>query len=110
MEIKIAETGKIETLELIDPNTKTNWIEDLMGNHNSLPAHNGDYYVMAQADFDWWADLVERYQAADDRYNDLVGTLADDDKKALIEEAHNINCDLENFPEALEAVCDRFDE
>lgn len=107
MEIIITETGEKEELTLIDPKSGVNWINDLMGNHDALPDRNDEgYHLMDQENYDWWADLVTRYQAADNKYHDLLNSLTGDDYDALLDAGQNINVDLENHPEALNAICD----
>lgn len=115
MEIRIAETNEIKDLDIIDPKSGVNWIADLMGNHGALPTSevDDDGYdtgnkIMSQEDYEWWSDLVDRYQAADDRYHALRKSL--DDDEALVFDAQNINVDLEDYPGALNDVCDQHDK
>ena len=116
MEIKIIETNEIKNLDIIDPKTGINWISDLMGNHDALPEREEidemetGYYLMSDEDHDWWARLVERYQAADDRYNELLDLLDDDEREELERDAQGINVDLEDHPRALSQVCDKYDK
>jgi len=111
--IKITETGKIETLSLIDPKSGCDWISDMLGNHDALVFNDdgtGDAsYIMTQSDYDWWSDLVERYQAADDRYHELLDDA--DDRDALLDAMSSEpgDYDLEHQPEIMQQVCDRFD-
>ncbi len=111
MEIKIIETGEIEELVLIDRESGVNWVRDLMGNHNALPDRSDDGdYLMGVEDYEWWQDLTRDYQAADDRYHDLLKTLNDDDYDRLLDDAQNISVDLEDFPGTLNRVCDDYEE
>lgn len=108
MNVTIIETGKNETLSITDPKSGMDWTNDLLGNHGALPEYNDetDSYHMSQDDYEWWSDLIERYQTADNRYHELRHSLPGEEAEALEEAAHSINCDLENHPEALQAVCD----
>lgn len=118
MEIKIKETGKIEELNLVDPRSGVDWIGDLMGNHDATPEteidDDGDetgYYLMSQEDFNWWEDLTERYQKADDRFYRLIKEVNDLQREELLQAQHSeCCCDLENYPEQLNSVCDSFYE
>ena len=111
MDIKIIETGETEELTLVDPKSGVNWINDLMGNHGVLPSCNDEgVYLMSQDDYDWWADLTTQYQNADNRYHDLLTGLNGDTYDALLDDAQNINVDLEHFPYALNNVCDEYEE
>jgi hypothetical protein len=110
MEIKIKETGELETLEIIDPKYGVNWINDLMGNHGELPEYDDEegIYLIDQESYDWWKDLTSRYQAADDRYYELKKEV--DDTEAFEREMQDAcSCDLENMPEAMQAVCDEWE-
>lgn len=111
MDIKIIGTNQMTKLNLIDPATKISWIRGLMGNHGALPQYDedNDYYLMSQADYDWWYDLVTRYQAADDRYHDLRRSLCGLQYDKLVSAADDIDVDLEDYPSALNQVCDRFE-
>lgn len=116
MDIKIIETGETEELNIIDPKSGANWINDLMGNHDALPELEEDedgyetgYHLMTQEDFDWWKNLTEEYQKADNRFNELLKTVSNDKYEELQSDAHNINVDLEDFPAALNNVCDYYD-
>ena len=109
MEIKINETNEIVTLRIIDENG-VNWINDLMGNNGALPEYDGDYYLMPQDDFNHWKNLTSSYQEAYDRYNQLLRELDNDRYEILIESASNINVDLEDYPGALNEICDEFEK
>jgi hypothetical protein len=111
MDVTIIETGEQEELGIIDPKSGVNWINDLMGNYGALPEYDGETgtYKMTREEFNWWAALTKRYQAADNRYHRLEKDLDDDKSAELIEAAHSINVDLEDFPAALQDVCDQFE-
>lgn len=116
MDVKIIETGETGHLSIIDTETGVNWINDLMGNHGELPETETDedgwdtgFYLMSQEDFDWWADLTDRYQAANDRYNALLNCVSNDKYKQLLDAASHIYVDLENEPEALNQICDYYE-
>ncbi len=111
MNVTIIETGNQGELGIIDPKSGVNWINDLMGNHGALPEYDDETgtYKMTQEDYDWWADLTKRYQAADDRYHELLKHIDNDRYDELIEAAGNISCDLGDYPEALQAVCSEFE-
>jgi hypothetical protein len=113
MKVRIIETGKDEELSIIDPKTGMDWINDLMGNHDALPEYDeeADRHLMNQEDLDWWADLVERYQTADDRLYEIIMGIEDEWRilQSFMDDVHSINCDLENYPERLNQVCDEFE-
>ena len=111
MDIKIIETKEIETLDIIDPSTGINWINDLMGNHNALPKFDDmtGFYLMKKEDFDWWQELTESYQEADDRFYLLIRELDEDAADQLLNDGQNINCDLEDLPSCLNQLCDEYE-
>jgi len=112
MNITINETGEKDELSIIDPQSGIEWTTDLLGNHNALPDYNDetDSYHMSKEDFDWWKDLIGRYQEADDRYHELYQSLPEENAEFLADAVREINCDLENFPEFLQLVCNDYDE
>lgn len=109
MNITIIETGNKETLSIIDPKSGMDWANDLLGNHNAAPEYDEatDSYFMSQEDFCWWSDLINRYQAADDRFYEIAKNLAPEDREEL--ELLVQDVDLENHPEALHAACDEWE-
>ena len=111
MEIKIKETGAEVELSIIDPKSGVDWIGDLLGDHNAKPEEDEETgeFCMSQEDYDWWSDLINRYQIADDRWFELYKTLPDDDSGFLVEAVENLSCDLENYPELLQQICDDFE-
>lgn len=112
MKIKIIETGKIEELNIIDPKSGVNWINDLMGNHGALPEYDedSDYYLMSLNDFEWWDNLIDAYQSADNRHHDLLSRL---DEKSLnnfvVEIEDNTAVDLEDLPRVIHFICDKYE-
>lgn len=109
MNVKIEETGKIETLEISDPKSGMNWINDLMGNHGELPEYDDeqDIYLMDQESFDWWKSLTTNLDAAENRYQELRSESddphkMDDDKNEFVG-----NCDLEDLPGYIDQFCDQ---
>lgn len=112
MEITIIETGEKTELTIIDRNSGCSWTSDLLGNHGALPDYNedDDTYHMSQEDFNWWADLIENYQAADDRYYEILDRLKDPDYGNMIAEFENLNCDLEDLPGYTNQICDEYEK
>lgn len=114
MDITIIETGEQKTLSIIDPKSGCDWTQDLMGNHGALPEYDDDTdsYQMSIDDFEWWDDLIERYQAADDRYHAIASDL-DWEERAEFEEmvsSHTGGVDLETHPDALQQACDEWED
>ena len=108
MNIRIEETGTMETLSLTDPDSGISWINDLMGNYGALPDRDpeSNVYVMSQEDFDWWADLTAEYQDADDRWFELRQSLTGDDRDQADRLMQSIDCDLEDLPGLIQQTCD----
>jgi hypothetical protein len=108
MKVTIIETNESKTLNITDPKSGMDWTNDLLGNHGALPEYSDDTdsYRMSRDDYEWWSDLIDRYQAADDRYYELRQSLPGDEAEALQNAAQGINCDLEYYPAALQELCD----
>jgi len=112
MKITTIDTGKSETLNITDPKSGIDWTTDLLGNHDALPEYDADTdsYQMSQDDYEWWSDLINRYQEADNRFYELCQELPENERNELREAAQGISVDLENYPEALTTVCDDAEE
>ena len=109
MEIRIKETGEIEELTIIDPKTGIDWSEDLVGDDDNI-TFDGDHIMCDQETYDWWTDLIERYQAADNRLHEIRTGMDNDARERLGEFLEQIaGCDLENYPEVLEDMLDRWE-
>lgn len=108
MEIKIIETSEIEELSIVDPKSGTDWVGDLLGNHDAIKDYD-DVAIMSQEDFDWWKKLIEEYQKADYRYHELLGDLDNEDREKLMGVAQDLGCDLEDYPRFLQSLCDDFE-
>lgn len=64
MKIIIKETGKVENLSIVDPETSVNWAQECIGNAGALEYDNASgEYVMTQADFDWWKNYLSLAEA-----------------------------------------------
>lgn len=109
MKITIIETNEKTELSIIDPKSGCDWTNDLLGNHNELPDYDDDdTYHMSQKSYDWWADLIENYQAADNRCHALLQELSGKTYDDMENEIHNINCDLEDLPAYINDICDNY--
>ena len=110
MKITIIETKEKKELIITDPKTGIQWTNDLLGNYDSLPDYNDDdgTYHILQDDYDWWYDLINDYQAADNRCYDILCGI--DDDGSMEAEIQNINCDLEDLPGCLNQICDEYDK
>ncbi len=112
MNVTIIETNEETILSIIDPKSGMDWTNDLLGNHGELPDYNDetDSYHMDQESFDWWSDLIERYEAADNRLHELKQSLSweeTEEIEAILESV--LSCDLEDKPEAMQQVCDEWE-
>lgn len=111
MKITIIETGEKAELSIIDPKSGCDWTNDLLGNYDELPDYNDDddTYHMAQDTYDWWDDLIKNYQAADVRCYEILDDLTGNHYDNMLDEIHNINCDLEDLPSIINAICDEYE-
>lgn len=113
MNVTIVETKERKSLNITDPKTGMDWTNDLMGNYDGLPEYDEetDSYLMTTDDYKWWADLIARYQEADDRYYEIAKEL-DPAEREEFEDivASHCSVDLENHPEALQQACDEWEK
>ena len=77
--VKIAETGRITTLEIIDPNTGVDWIADMIGNADQDYEYdeNDDTTIMTQDAYDWWIEYIADYIADEAEIEALLEALAE---------------------------------
>jgi hypothetical protein len=107
MDIRIKETGELKSLSIIDPQTGCNWEIDLMGNHDADMIYDDDegVYIMDHETFDWWDDLLARYQTADYKLNETrCGVDNPESLDAYLVDMAVGSCELDNYPEALTAA------
>jgi hypothetical protein len=109
MKVKINETGKIEKLEIIDPKSGVNWINDLMGNHDALPEYDDeeDVCLIDQDEYDWWKNLTTTLEAAENRYSELRAESSDPNQLDDNKNDFCGNCDLEDLPGLLNQFCNQ---
>ena len=112
MKITIIETGAKESLAITDPKSGVAYTSDLLGNHGALPDYNDDdgTYHMGQEDYGRWSDLIDAYQTADDRQHELLNSLTGSTYNDMSDEIQDINCDLEDLPDCINAICDKYEE
>ena len=109
MKLYIKETGKIETLSIIDPKTGCDYIFDFVGNTGAFDREfektdneNADFAI-SQADYDWWAKVVADNQALDYRIADLVAKHGYD---RVMDAVMDASSDLEDDAAAANAALD----
>jgi hypothetical protein len=114
MKIKITDTNKIETLEIIDPATGTNWINDLMGNHGELPDYDedSDTYELNQACFNWWEDVAEKLQTANYRLHEIRRILTDAGNEELNQDLSDglDSADLDMHSYIINEICNKIED
>lgn len=113
MNVTIIETNEKETLSIIDPKSGCDYTTDLIGNHGELPDYNEDTdsYHMTKESFNWWANLIDRYEKADDRQYEISASLDHDEQNDFQSGLQSAcDCDLENIPEAINCFCDEWEE
>ena len=78
--IEIKETGSVEEITVIDPNTYLDWSGDLIGNaYPEIEGYNDDgEMIMTQANFDWWDNYCIEYQQADELVHEFFENLGND--------------------------------
>jgi hypothetical protein len=112
MKVTIIETKKAETLNIIDPKSGMDWTNDLLGNHGGLPEYNDetDSYHMTQESFNWWNNLIEKYEAADYRCFEIKSMLSEEQEQGFDSGLQEVlNCDLEDMPGYMNDFCDEWE-
>lgn len=115
---RIKETGKIETLEMIDPKSGCCWLGDAVSDDNTIkPFGCDDDYDGDEADFDcnqesfdWWAEYAPKYQAADERWYELKKTATGDTVDYMENDLLYLGAEFNEYAYALDALCDRWEK
>ena len=115
MNIIIKETNVQESLEIIDPRTGINWIQDFIGNTGALSDgqfvwdDEQDAYICDQDTFDWWSKVVSDNESLENRIHELSQQHGGDAVSAVVSDAANV--DLEQLAASVnEALDDAFGE
>ena len=109
MKLYIKETGKIETLSIIDPKNGCDYIFDFVGNTGAFDREfektdneNVDFAI-SQADYDWWAKVVADNQALEYRIAELA---AEHGYDRVMGAVMGVSSDLEDYAAAANAALD----
>lgn len=110
MKVLIVETGMIERLSIIDPNTKVDWVKDFIGNYGAFSDGQFTYndetglYHCDQDTYVWWAKVLSDQEALYNR----IAVLKDEHGAELIDEIVNraADCDLEDQAAAINKELD----
>ncbi|MCP4651186.1 MAG: hypothetical protein GY853_14055 [PVC group bacterium] len=111
MKVKIKETGKAEELIIINPETGTEWSDDLIG--GTLATSDGQFvwddeeqiYVSDQENYDWWETYLEEYENAENRKYNMELTEAEE-----IYINNNIHVEFNDIPSVTEQLLDDIEE
>ena len=108
MDVKVKETGKIETLSIIDPKSGADWIGDLVGNTSDVYGWDDkdDCYIMTQEEYDWWVDYTKRHQSAEERFEEIISMKEGAEHERIVTNKGNIDFDMDYYPERLQQFCD----
>ena len=110
MKIKINETGKIETLNLIDPVTNTDYITNFIGNHRAFLDGQFNYddaddvFLTSQETYDWWYKVVNDQQVLVNRLNDLRSVYK---VHVIMDVINTVSCDLEDHAQYVNDALDK---
>lgn len=109
MEIQIKETGKIETLTLLDPKSGCCWIHDAVDPSGDILYNEvTEVYECDQDTFDWWQAFATAYQAADYRWHALLQDVDNDTYNDMIEAKQGMEAEFNDYPSALSELCDEW--
>ena len=98
MKLYIKETGAIETLSIIDPNTSCDYIADFIGNTGAFEREfektDKADYTISQNDYFWWSKVVADNQALEYRIAELAEEYGYDCVMTALNHSH---CDLGDY-------------
>lgn len=111
MKIMIEETGKVKEIILIDPKTKLDWSTDFIGNnlvnaeYKYSEEEDVELLVLNQEDFDWWVDVMAKYESVAFESKEFFDSLDNSDASGLALETYLYYsghlCDLEFLPDTM---------
>ncbi len=110
MQVRIKETGAVNTLSIIDPKTGCDYIADYIGNTGAL---NDGQFTRSEIDemqecdtetYAWWVSQVERQTAANERMAALAEKHGSDAVFAALQDAYS--GEFESEPEEAMAAMD----
>ena len=107
MKLFIKETGKIETLSIIDPKTGCDYIFDFVGNACAFEqfekTEEDADFAISQADYDWWESVVANHQALEYR----IAKLAEEHgSEEVYEVVRGYDSDLEYYAAVVNQALD----
>ncbi len=104
LNVLIKETNEVKTLSIIDPKTGIDYIGDFIGNTGAFGRefekieHDEAEYQTSEGDFEWWENVVETAQEADNWIFENSEKITDEVK----EELDNIDeSDIDTYNEKL---------
>jgi len=115
MQVRIKESGTLASFAVTAPESGIDWTNDFVGNHNAF--NDGQFTRNEETDelecdqdtFDWWFDLCERYQAANDRAHELGKKHGREEVSKVLQDISAD--DLDVLPEMMQAaMTDAFGE
>jgi hypothetical protein len=109
MQVRIKETGIIENLSIVDPQSGVNWATDLVGNHGfegfySSEAEAYDGWETTQENYDWWEALLVSLERAENRKHALIAEHGSQAVHDALDRACDV--DLEDMPSAITNALD----
>jgi len=113
MDVRINETGKIESLVITDRSSGVNWAADLVGNAGAFDdgqfVYDDDAEIRTcdQATFDWWRDYIAATERADDRVEDLAAEFGRNKIRDVVASACD-GAEFSDIPSATIAALDEF--
>lgn len=110
IKMEILVNGQVKELNIIDAKSGMEWTADLLGNHNALGYDDEkEMPTMSEDNFNWWSDLLPRYENADQEVFDYVSEL--DESDSFYEILNSLTaCDLEDMPALMLAAIEEHKE
>ena len=86
MDVRITETGVLESITLIDPKSGCCWFADAIGGCDDLQYNDEtEEYEMSQDAFDWWSDYAAKKEAADYAYYEALQNANNEERERIID-------------------------
>lgn len=95
MKLKIKETGEVVELNLYDRKFDEEWFWDFVNgySHDITYDDDAEAYIIDQAGYDWWANVLPRWQEFEDLKDELAEKHGWDAVNQAVELAYCNDCE-----------------
>ncbi|GIV81740.1 MAG: hypothetical protein KatS3mg051_1094 [Anaerolineae bacterium] len=111
MRVYVPDSGLEATLSIVDPDTGVNYAQDFIGNAGALSdgqfvfSEEHGAYLCSSETLEWWVEVLEEYQALEDRIHSLERMHGWERVQRVLDEVPA--ADLEDYPGRANTALDK---